>query len=70
MRLATDEPVYITCKRVGAYDYICYPACHASNLMCQVVERDYLTNEQIKIFELLGFTFEILEKTTPEEMYE
>jgi len=63
MRATQEEPVYITCKRVGPYEYICYPACHASDLMCKLVGQDYLTNEQIKILELLGFHFEILEKT-------
>jgi len=69
--LMSEEPVYITCKRVGAFEYICYPACHASNLMCQLVNQDYLTNDQIKILELLGFAFEILEKTSyPENVDE
>ena len=51
-------------RQVGAYEYICTPACELSYLACQLVKQDFLDGSQVKILELMGFEFEIINKDT------
>lgn len=51
-------------RQVGAYEYICTPACELSYLACQLVKQDYLDGVQVKLLELMGFEFEITNKDT------
>ncbi len=42
-------------RQIGAYEYICSPACELSYLACTLVDQDFLTSKQIKTLELMGF---------------
>jgi len=42
-------------ERVGFCDYICRPACEMSKYACMLIDSDYLTSNQLKILEKMGF---------------
>jgi len=56
--------IKVNSRQVGAYEYICTPACELSYLACQLVKQDFLDGSQVKILELMGFEFEIINKDT------
>jgi hypothetical protein len=60
----TDQKrkILVKCRQVGAYEYVCTPACELSFLACQLVRQDYLDGTQVKILELMGFEIIILEQ--------
>jgi len=49
------KKVFVKCKRVGAFDRICYPNCETSSLLCQLAGCEFFTDYQMKIIELIGF---------------
>jgi hypothetical protein len=58
------KKISVRIERVGAYDRICYPLDYTAELVCRLVKSDYLTDDQVKILELLGFEIECEEQTT------
>lgn len=57
--LTDRKSVLVACEQVGPFEYICRPRCRVSELMCKIAGLSYMTSEQVKIFEMLGFDFDI-----------
>lgn len=61
MYMKDETKLIVKCRQVGAYDYVCTPACELSFLACQLVRQDHLDGTQVKILELMGFEIVILD---------
>ena len=61
MNTYEQRKLIVKCRQVGAYEYVCSPACELSYLACQLVRQDFLDGSQVKILELMGFEIICLE---------
>jgi len=59
----SEKYLCVACERVGAYDRICKPMCRMSELACRLAGQDHLTDDQVKILELMGYIVEDLNDT-------
>ena len=62
MNTTEERKIIVTYRQVGAYEYVCSPACELSYLACQLVRQDYLDGAQVKILELMGFEVVAIEE--------
>lgn len=62
MHTGQERKILVKCRQVGAYEYVCTPACELSFLACQLVRQDHLDGTQVKILELMGFEIVVLEQ--------
>lgn len=61
------KKISVRSERVGAFGHICYPSDYSAELVCRLVNADYLTDDQVKILELLGFEIECIEEETTDK---
>lgn len=51
-----DEMTFTVLHERVNITFICFPTCRIGELFCRLVGKDYLTGDQIKMIEQLGFT--------------
>jgi hypothetical protein len=62
MNTEDTRKILVKCRQIGAYEYVCTPACELSFLACQLVHQDYLDGPQVKILELMGFEIVVIKE--------
>lgn len=50
-----DKKLKVISERIAAFDYICKPVCEMSKYACMLVNENFLTTNQVKILEKMGF---------------
>jgi hypothetical protein len=54
-----------TSERIeGSMKVVAYPVNESAYYACKLVNRDFLTQEEAKIFQKLGFTIEVIQEKT------
>lgn len=65
-----EKVLTVVCEEVSPFDIICYPVCKKSKLICRLVGRDFITDDQMKILEKLGYEVVCKEKNNLGGVYE
>jgi len=46
----------------GPFDIKAYPQCQRSERVCMLIEKPYLTGNQVKLLQLIGFEIEVVKE--------